>query len=169
MIHPGRIIALGALIFAAACQNSDPLVPRLSDRPLFQPQSGNGGKEVFSFDDQLPGFTTCPSGATLDVHVVGWLQAQTTGSSSDEATLWTYNFTMTYSNWAGATYVWHQVGTNRFYVDGDGNLVVALAGRAGFDWGIEGRFVLNLVTGEFVSISGREVFAADLACAALGA
>jgi hypothetical protein len=76
------------------------------------------------------------------------------------------NFRFIYSNAAGDTYVWHQVATQRFYFDESGNLVMQVAGRLGYDGNI-GRLVINLTTGEVVSVTGKEVFAEDLACAAL--
>ena len=137
-----------------------------SDRPLFEraPADGNGNKEIFTIDQQLPDFTTCEGGATLSLHLVGWIQ--TRNVSQVPQGILPFHFDFIYSNAAGKTYVWHQVGSERFYFDGNGNLILSVAGRLGYDGNI-GRLLVNITTGEVVVVRGKNAFAEDLACAAL--
>lgn len=155
-----------ALCLGWGCASTEPPSPMISDRPLFQqaPADGNGNKDIFTLDAQFPGFTTCASGAILDLHIVGWIQ--TRDVSQVPQGILPAHFDFIYSNAAGSTYVWHQVGAERFSFDENGNLILAVAGRLGYDGNI-GRLVINLDTGELVSITGKGVFAEDLACAAL--
>lgn len=159
-------LVAGALCLGLGCTNSEPLSPLTIDGPVFQqaPDDGNGNKDVFTIDEQLPNFTTCASGATLDLHIVGWIQIRFV--SQVPQAIQPANFEFIYSNAAGETYVWHQVATQRFYFDENGNLIIEVAGRLGYDGNI-GRLVVNLTTGEVESVTGKEVFAEDLACAAL--
>ncbi len=159
-------LLVGALCVSVGCTTPEPLSPRTSGSPLFQqaPADGNGNKDVLVIDDELADFTTCASGATLDLRIVGWIQTRFV--SQVPQAIQPANFEFIYSNAAGETYVWHQVATQRFYLDDDGNLVMQVAGRLGYDGNI-GRLVINLTTGEVQSVTGRQVFAEDLACAAL--
>ncbi len=161
-----RSLVPAVLMIATGCANSEPAAPLAADSPLFlvAPSDGNGNKEVFTLDEQFPAFTTCPSGTTLDLHIIGWIQTR----NVDQAPVGILpaNFQFIYSNATGATYVWHQVGVERFYFDENNNLILAIAGRLGYDGNI-GRLVVNPFTNEVISVTGKGVFAEDLACAAL--
>jgi len=159
-------VVVGALYVALGCTNSEPLSPLTIGSPGFQqtPADGNGNKDIFTIDEQLPDFTTCAGGTTLNLRIVGWIQTRFV--SQVPQVIQPANFRFIYSNAAGETYVWHQVATQRFYLDENGNLVMQVAGRLGYDGNI-GRLVINLTTGEVESVTGKEVFAEDLACAAL--
>jgi hypothetical protein len=159
-------LVVGALYVGLGCTNSEPLSPLITDSMVFQqtPATGNGNKDVLTIDQQLPDFTTCAGGATLSLRIVGWIQTRIV--SEVPQVIQPASFRFIYSNAAGDTYVWHQVATQRFYLDESGNLVMQVAGRLGYDGNI-GRLVINLTTGEVESVSGKEVFAEDLACAAL--
>ena len=160
------MLFVGALSVGLGCTDVEPLSPLTGGAPVFQeaPADGNGNKGVVTIDQLLPDFTTCAGGTTLDLHIVGWIQTREV-SQVPQAIL-PANFRFIYSTAAGETYVWHQVATQRFYFDDDGNLVMAVAGRLGYDGNV-GRLVINLTTGEVESVTGKEVFAEDLACAAL--
>ena len=159
-------LVAGALCVGAACTSSEPLSPLTVDRSVFAltPADGSGNKDVVSIDEQFPDFTTCAGGVTLSLHVAGWIQTRFV--SQIPQAIQTASLTFTYSNAAGETYVWHQVATLRFYFNEAGNLVVAVAGRLGYNGNI-GRLVINITTGEVESVTGQEAFAEDLACAAL--
>jgi hypothetical protein len=159
-------VAVGALYVGLGCTNREPLSPLAIGSPVFEqaPADGSGNKDIFTLDAQFPDFTTCAGGATLDLRIVGWIQTRNV-SQVPQAIL-PGNFNFIYSNAAGETYVWHQVSAQRVYFDETGSLVVQVAGRLGYDGNI-GRLVVNLTTGEVQSLTGKEVFAEDLACAAL--
>ena len=65
-------IVAGALFGVSACSRPDPVSPSSEMRPRFglAPGDGNGKKLVIPIDEQHPGFVTCASGATLDMHLV---------------------------------------------------------------------------------------------------
>jgi hypothetical protein len=71
----------------------------------------------------------------------------------------------TFTNSAGKTYVFHDVGPDHYYMDG-GDLIVESSGRLG--GGLIGRVVTNLTTGEVLFVAGKEFAGVEsLACAAL--
>lgn len=159
-------LVVGALCVGLGCTNSEPLSPVSIGSPALEqaPADGDGNKDVFTIDELLPNFTTCPGGETLDLRIVGWIQTRVV--TQVPQVIQPANFRFIYSNAAGETYVWHQVATQRFFLDENGNLVMQVAGRLGYDGNI-GRLVINLTTGEVLSVTGKEVFAENLACAAL--
>lgn len=162
-----RIIGANVLatVFVLACDAPGPVEPPLAAGEVLlatAPADGNGNKNVVTIDVLLPDFTRCPSGATLDLHILGWFQER----QAPGAAILPANFEFTFSNDAGETYVWRQAAVQRFYFDENGNLVLMVAGRLGFD-GLIGRLVVDPLTGTVLSVAGREVFAEDLACAAL--
>lgn len=159
-------LVAGALYVGLGCTSSEPLSPLAVDRPSFQqaPADGNGNKDVVQLDVMLPDFTTCAGGATLSLRLVGFEQIRSVGRGP--GTLLTLNYEFIYSNATGETYVWHQVGAGRVYLSETGDQILSAAGRFGYD-AIIGHFVVNLTTGEMVSVTGRDIFAEDLACAAL--
>jgi hypothetical protein len=159
-------LVAGALYVGLGCTSSEPLSPLAVDRPSFlqAPGDGNGSKNVFPLDLLLPDFTTCADGTTLSLRLVGWEQIRSIGEGP--GTIQTLNYEFIYSNAAGETYVWHQVGAGRVYLSETGDRILSAGGRFGYD-PIVGHFVVNLTTGELVSIAGRAIFAEDLACAAL--
>jgi hypothetical protein len=159
-------LVAGGLCAGLGCTSSEPLSPLTVERPASPNAraSSSVNKEVTLVDFQLPSFTTCPGGETLDLHIVG--RVQTIDVSQVPQTIVPASFRFIYSNAAGETYVWHQVAMQRFTLDRDGNLIMQVVGRLGYD-GNTGRLVINLTTGEVISVTGREVFAESLACAAL--
>lgn len=161
-------VLAAALCVALGCASTEPLSPPISDRPLFQetPADGNSNKIVTPVDFELADFTTCAGGTTLDLHIVGWLQDRPGDARPGNGPgIVSFYFNFIYSNPAGETYVWHQVGSQRFYFDGNGNFVFAVGGRTLDNIG---RMVVNLTTGEVVDfVAGRQPFVDDLVCAAL--
>src|SRR4051812_16004135 len=144
-----------ALCLGLACSSSPESVAAVSgDRPLFQatPAQGNsGGKIVTPIDFVIPSFTTCPNGQTIDLHIVGWIQDRPGSEPPNQPGIVSFYFDFIYSNAAGETYVWHQVGVQRFYFNDRGELILATAGRT-LDQ--VGRVLINLTTGHVESVSG---------------
>jgi hypothetical protein len=155
-----RTLVVGALFVVGACAQSEPLSPVARDAVLFEraPADGNGNKIVEVLDFDWPDVTTCPSGATLTLHIVGWLQDRPTKG------VVSFYFEFTYANAAGETYVWHQVGLGHFDLDESGNLIAAFNGRTLDNIG---RMVVNLATGELVSAAGRASVGDSVVCEAL--
>ena len=155
-----RTLVVGALVLAGGCAQSEPVSPVAGDAVLFDraPADGNGNKIVDVLDFDWPDPTICPNGATLTLHIVGWLQDRPTKG------VVTFYFEFTYANAAGETYVWHQVGLGHFDLDESGNLIVAFDGRA-LDH--IGRLVINPATGEVLSVAGRGSIGESIVCEAL--
>lgn len=158
-------LVVGVLFAVSGCSDSDPLSSLPSDGPLFEqvPADGNGNKEVIPVDLEIPDVVTCEGGATLSVHVVGWIQIR---EVSQPFVGTTFHLVFTYSNAAGETFVWRNIDSDHFYIDENGDLIDALTGRSGLT-GFIGHIVININTGEVEFLAGKEVFAEDLACAAL--
>ncbi|HUF25405.1 MAG TPA: hypothetical protein VMM18_00385 [Gemmatimonadaceae bacterium] len=165
-----RIFAVGVLstfTILSACEAPGPLEPLApGDGALLAsaPADGNGNKTVFTIDVHLPGFTGCPNGMTLDLRIVGWIQELRV--EQVPMSVLPGHFEFIYSNAAGDTFVWKQVSVQRFYFAENGDLMLLVAGRLGYDGNI-GRLLINITTNTVESVAGREVFAEDLACAAL--
>jgi hypothetical protein len=161
-----RTLVVGALFVVWGCAESEPLSPIASDAALFEraPANGNGNKIVDVVDFDWPDPTPCPSGATLTLHIVGWLQDRPGSDPPDQPGIVSFYFEFTYSNAAGETYVWHQLGVGNFRFNESGDLIVAFAGRTLDNIG---RMVINLTTGEVESMAGRASVGESLACAAL--
>jgi hypothetical protein len=163
-------LAVAALCTASGCTNSEPLAPASSVRPRFSqaPADGNGNKLVIPIDAQFPNFVTCNGGASLDMHVVGWVQVHVFGQPGNRnVELDGLYVVFTYSNAAGETFVWRELGPDHFYIDANGDLIHVITGHDGFD-GVIGRFVVNTTTGEVLFVAGNQSGTRDdRACAAL--
>ena len=163
-------LAVGALCVAAGCSNTDSLAPASATRSSFQqaPADGNGGKIVIPIDEQFPDFATCPNGATLSLHAVGWVQVHVLNEPNNRnLELDGLQLVLTYSNAAGQTFVWREIGPDHFYIDDNGDLIHTISGRDGFD-GVIGHFVINETTGEVTFIAGNQTGTRDdRACGAL--
>lgn len=151
-------------LIASACETPAPLGPS-PNTPLFAnaPADGNGNKQVFMVNI---GPTNINCGTqTIVRNIQGWIQVRTFDQPDNrnvELDVFHQNFIFT--NAAGDTFVWHDVGPDRYYVS-DGILFVAVVGRAG---GHIGRLVVNLATGEVEFEAGRDAgLPRDQACAAL--
>jgi hypothetical protein len=100
------------------------------------------------------------------VHFEGWIQIRLFDEPiKRNVRLDVFHLVSTFTNTAGETYVFRDVGPDRYYVR-NGNLIVASSGRLG--GGLIGHIVTNLTTGETEFIAGKEFAGAEaLACAAL--
>jgi hypothetical protein len=161
LLTPALVAALG---FSMGCAGSEPLAPEQSDRVLLQRVPADGNKIVTPIDFTIPGFTTCGDGTMLDLHIVGWIQDRPGSDPPHQPGIVTFYFDFIFSNAAGETYVWHQVGGERFYTDRSGDFVVSIAGRT---LDLVGRLVFNIDTGKVDFVAGRQPFVDDQVCAAL--
>lgn len=129
------------------------------------PSDGNGNKLVLTFEDNFS--ADCPAGDVLDGHLEGWVQVRTSDQPDNpNVRLEVFHALITFSNAAGETYVFHDVGPNHYYVQ-NGILFIAISGHS--SGGVIGRVVLNLDTGETVEFSAGHEFGSPiaLACEAL--
>ncbi len=170
MIKQIRASIVMCALLACGCSKPDPVSPSAMSRPRFNqaPASGNGGKIAIPIDVEFPDYPTCPSGATLSLHVVGWFQVSVFGGQGNRnVELHTGNIVFTYSNAAGQTFVWREVGSDHLSLAPNGDLIVASVGRDGFQ-SIIGRIVVDDATGEVRFEAGKPIpFRDDQACAAL--
>ncbi|MBW3553145.1 MAG: hypothetical protein KY466_06535 [Gemmatimonadetes bacterium] len=170
MIRQGlTTVLVGTIFIASGCADRDPLSPVSSDEPLFAqtPADGNGNKEVIPIDFFIPDWTICESGEPLDLKVNGWVQVRFFDQPDNRnIQLTAVQLVVTYSNSAGETFVWHEVGVDRVYFDQNGDLIVSSTGRIG-PAGLIGHLILNLTTGA-VERAGKEFGSNNaLACDAL--
>ena len=163
-------LVVAALCVASGCTNSEPLAPASNVRPFFSqaPADGNGNKVVIPVDIVFPDFTTCSSGATLDMHLVGWVQVYVFDQpDSRNVELHDLHLVFTFSNAAGETYVWREIGPDHIQLADNGDLIDSATGRDGFD-GVIGRIVTNTTTGAVEFVAGNQSGTRDdRACAAL--
>jgi hypothetical protein len=157
---------VGTLCLVTGCQ--DPTsVSQPTDTPSFAqtPATGNGHKFVLPIDEDGDP-VNCGAGAVLDVHFGGWIQFRVFDEPiKRNVELDVFHVVSTFTNTAGETYVFRDVGPDHYYLE-DGNLIVASSGRLG--GGLIGHIVTNLTTGETEFIAGKEFAGAEaLACAAL--
>ena len=159
-------------LLVAAC--TDTVAPPEVDGPLFAgvPADGNGNKDVFDFSGGP--FPVVCDGEELALDVVGWGQFKVYGPPKNRnVELGVFHLVLTYTNAAGDTFVWRDVGPDHFYVDG-GELFVTITGRSTASGTVDrdeivvGHVVLNLTTNEVVFVAGRELGSVDaMACNAL--
>lgn len=167
MLKTAILPALTSAVFlVAGCGQSEVISPSDSSPAVANiPASGNGNKEVFTISNNT--VISCPNGETLHRNFDGWVQVRTfTGSGNPNVELDVWHLIRTYTNSEGETYVFNDVGPDRYYLDEDGNLILEVSGRSG--GGFIGHLVLNLTTGEVELRVGREFGSpGDLACDAL--
>jgi len=159
-------LVLGLALLAACADRTNPTA--VYDGPLFAqaPADGNGNKQVIPIDFQFP--VTCEGGATLSLHFGGWVQMWVSSQPNNRnVQLNAVHLVFTYTNAAGESFVWREVGNDQFYIDENGDLIHVLTGRAGF-FGVIGRLVINDATGEVKFVAGNQFGTADdRACNAL--
>ena len=132
------------------------------------PANGNGNKVVMDFDFS---YTIDCSSETLSVNVNGWGQFMVFGQPKNpNVDLGVFHVVITYTNPAGETWIWRDVGIDHQYME-DGELFVSIVGRSTASGNIDrdeivvGHVVLNLDTGETVFTAGRELGVLDdMAC-----
>jgi hypothetical protein len=155
------------LFLVTGCGNSDPASPP-TDTPAFAqvPATGNGNKIVDSFDHPFPS-VDCGGGEILDAHIKGWVQTRFFDQPNNRnVELDVFHSVLTFTNSAGETFTFHDLGPDLVYFD-HGLLVVALMGRIGSE-GVIGRLVINTDTGAVEFFAGKDIGDVnDLACQAL--
>jgi hypothetical protein len=167
---PNRILTtafLGTLFLVTGCENSAPL-SQSTDSPALAkaPATGNDNKLVIPVDEDLPS-ADCGGGEILAGHLDGWVQVRFFGQPSNRnVELDIFHLIHTYTNSAGETFVFRDVGPDQFYIE-DGNLIVATTGRSSGS-GVIGHVLINLTTGEVEFVAGKEFGSVEaLACEAL--
>lgn len=167
MLHRRAFTTLSVVMaFGLGCNSQAPVSPS-NETPAFAPADGNGNKSVFTVD-----FTTnvtCPgSGVVLSRHNEGWFQVRTfSGTGNRNVELDVFHIVLTFTNAAGETYVFRDVGPDHYYLNKDGDLIIAITGRSTGS-GVIGHVVINLDTGETLLVAGNEFGSARaLACEAL--
>ena len=167
---PDRILAtafLGTLFLVTGCENSTPVSQSTDSPALAQaPAPGNGNKLVFPVDEDLPS-ADCGGGEILDGHLDGWVQVRSFGQPSNRnVELDIFHLVHTYTNSAGETFAFRDVGPDHYYIE-DGNVIVAVTGRSSGS-GVIGHVLINLTTGEVEFVAGKEFGSVEaLACQAL--
>ena len=159
------VIAFSLLLpFTAGCKTDASLSPG-TDSPSFAPAS-NENKSVFVIDETST--VTCPgSGLVLTRHDEGWVQARTFGEGNKNVALDVFHNSITFTDPEGGTFVFRDVGPDHYYMDEQGNLIIAITGRSTGS-GVIGHVVINLTTAETLLVAGNEFgLVNDLACEAL--
>jgi hypothetical protein len=155
MLKQLSIMATMALPLAVGGCTDSPTFPS-NAQPAFRgvPADGNGTKQVITFDVEIPDFGTCPNGASLDIRADGWMQVRLfTQEASPRVELDVFHTIHTWTNAAGETFVDREIGPDRYYLDHDGNLILAITGRVAAE-GVIGQLVINLTTGEVIFVTG---------------
>jgi hypothetical protein len=135
------------------------------------PADGNGNKTVIPFDDT---FSVSCGAETIALNIKGWVQIRTFDQANNRnVELDVFHGVLTYTNSAGETFVWHDVGPDHYYLD-NGDLIVSISGTSTASGNIQrdqiviGHVRLNLTTGEVDFVAGNQPGNIDeLACLAL--
>ena len=118
-------VPVGTLFLVTGCQSAESVSPS-PDTPAFAkgPADGNGNKFVIPVDEQFP--VDC-NGAQLIGHLTGWFQGRLFRQPNRNVELDVYHFLWTFTNSAGKTFRFHDVGPNRVHFDArTGELVLEL-------------------------------------------
>ncbi len=161
-------LVLGLALLSGCADRTNPTA--VYDRPFFAraPADGHGNKQVIPVDFQFPNPVTCEGGATLSLHIGGWVQVWVSSQPNNRnVQLNAVNLVFTYTNAAGDSFVWREVGNDQFHIAENGDLIHVLTGRVG-GFGVIGRLVINEETGKVMFVAGNQFGTADeRACAAL--
>jgi hypothetical protein len=163
-MHRSLLPAFVATLFlVTGCESPEPASPT-TGTPAFAPATGNGHKFVLPIDDE--DVVDCGAGQFLTVHFRGWIQFRVFDEPVERnVELDVFHVVGIFTNTAGKTYRFNDVGPDRYYLD-EGNLIISSSGRLG--GGIIGHIVTNLTTGETVFVAGKEFAGVEaLACEAL--
>jgi hypothetical protein len=158
---------VGALFLLSACQEPTSVSQRIESTAFARaPATGNGQKFVELIDEDAPP-VDCGAGEILDLHFTGWIQFRVFDEPvTRNVELDVFHVIGTYTNTAGESFVFRDVGPDRYYLEG-ANLIVAASGRQG-GRGLIGHIVINITTGETELVAGKEFPGADAsACEAL--
>ena len=154
------------MVFAVACQQAATSPSEINEfappAPSFDqggvPNDGNGNKLVIPVD--IPFQLDC-GGGILDGTVEGWVQVRFFGPNNRNLELGVVHLNATYTNAAGETFVFRDIGVDRVWVASNGDIMLAQIGRVNFTFAAGntqiGRIVLNLTTGQVESVSGRSL------------
>jgi hypothetical protein len=168
MLSPTLVPAVVATLFLATGCNNSELASPSTDRPALAqvPATGNDNKLVIPIDEDLPS-TDCGGGEILDVHQDGWIQVRIFPQPNNRnAELDVFHLVTTFTNSAGETFVFNEVGPDHYYFEA-GDLFVATIGRIG-GAGVIGRILINLTTDEVEFVAGKQFAGVEaLACEAL--
>ena len=129
----------------------------------------NQNKDVFPIIFDAPGAVDCGEGSFLDVSVDGWVQVMVYNDTNKHIDRAIFHVEAVFTNSAGDTFRYIDVGPDKFYMDKDGNLVHTVTGRPadGGGFALSGHMVF--VNDELVSVSGNvSPTDADQACDAIG-
>jgi hypothetical protein len=161
-----RLVFPASLIALIGCA-AEPTAPRAAPEadPAFAntPATGNGHKLVIQIDQPGPD-VLCDGGATLQATVQGWIQVRFFEHSRN-LELDVFHIVLRFTNAAGRTYAFREVGPDHYYVR-NGSIFIASSGR--ISGGLIGHVVTNLTSGETVFIAGKQFDGVEsLACDAL--
>jgi hypothetical protein len=145
--------ALAVCILLPGCTEQTAITDPVEPAFIRAPSDGNGNKQVIVFDFDVASPFTCPGGEELRLHAAGWIQVRLFPQSDRQVELDVFHTVHTWSNSDGETFVDHEIGPDHYYLDQDGNLVVASTGKLTFA-GIIGRLVVNLDTGDVLFLTG---------------
>lgn len=166
-------IVLAAVIALTGCENLEVPATSVEDGARFAqaPATGNGNKLVFPFDLTLA--VSCGD-EPVSLRLIGWVQVHLFDEgNSPNVELDVFHGVLTFTNSAGASFVWRDVGPDRYFLQ-DGELHLAISGRSTASGNLDredtviGHVVLNLTTGEVELVAGNAmgtIFA--IACEAL--
>jgi hypothetical protein len=136
------------------------------------PSDGNGNQFVVVVDETFP--VDCGAAGTIEVHTDGWFKGRVfQGKGNRNLELTVFHFVMMYSNAAGDTFRYVDVGPDQASIDKDGNFVFTVTGRPAFtnDASLQGHWVIVVdPAGNLISITAHGNLgptADDLACDAL--
>jgi hypothetical protein len=149
-----------------SCDPSSPNAPASTPNDPSLAPASNPNKLVFAFDETTT--ITCSGGAVLTRNQKGWVQIRGfRGAGTRNLELDVFHQVLTYTNTAGQTFAFRDVGPDRYYLNQAGELVIAITGRSTGS-GVIGHVVINLDTGEVLLVAGKEFgLVDDLACATL--
>lgn len=156
----------GVLLLVTSCDPARPISPSPEEPILAKaPADGNGNKLVFTIDQN---FTAPCDDQLLAGNQSGWFQVRGFAQSNNgNVELAVFHLIATFTNPAtGETFVFQDVGPERVYME-DGDLIVAVSGRAG-GWHVIGHLLFNFDTEQVEFIAGKEFERVGaLACEAL--
>jgi hypothetical protein len=159
-------VPVGTLFLVTGCQSSESVSPSTDNLVLARaPATGNDNKFVIPVNEELP--VDC-DGEQLAGNLTGWFQGRFFPQPSNpNAELDVFHFLWTFTNSAGETFSFHDVGPNRVHFDFDtGEFILELTGRVA--GAVIGHLRVNLDTGEVEFIAGKDVGELNaLACEAL--
>src|SRR5207249_4935555 len=113
-----HILAVGLVstLFAAdGCNAPEPLGPSIAAPEFARPPAdGNGNKQVFVID--INDHVSCGT-QTLARNIGGWVQVRLFGGAGNRGVeLDVFHSLFTFTNSAGATFVWRDVGPDRYWI-----------------------------------------------------